>query len=85
MGPHSGECGNYAQRNPETEGFLLQWGRTLESAEMTMLFRIRFAAWKASMGPHSGECGNRPTKRGRVRKRLLQWGRTLESAEISET
>jgi len=36
MGPHSGECGNLARRRMLGAYADLQWGRTLESAEITL-------------------------------------------------
>ena len=58
MEPHSYECGNEGHTFPTNKDYLLQWSRTLTSAEMggQHLVGVRLAV--ASMEPHSYECGN---------------------------
>ena len=60
MGPHSFKCGKGTNR---TCGFefnrVLQWGRTLSSAERLKSSIDAFRSSIASMGPHSFKCGKR--------------------------
>ena len=58
MGPHSFKCGKSGLDNAVANpGRLLQWGRTLSSAERRETISC-LAMWRcASMGPHSFKCG----------------------------
>ena len=63
---------------------MLQWGRTLSSAERRHPSAARCVGEKASMGPHSFKCGKEMTSTSTVPMcPRLQWGRTLSSAESS--
>ncbi len=64
---------------------MLQWGRTLMSAESPGKLILKLGAGHASMGPHSDECGiwlDYPIQQVTA---MLQWGRTLMSAESDST
>ena len=62
---------------------LLQWGRTLSSAEVEPSHSPERDAGQASMGPHSFKCGSGTATPGeRDQEAALQWGRTLSSAEV---
>ena len=61
MEPHSYECGNSHRRcHIQYTQALLQWSRTLTSAEISRPSHLLKSDWPASMEPHSYECGNRP-------------------------
>ena len=62
---------------------LLQWGRTLSSAEVDDLRLTPKQCNAASMGPHSFKCGSHAAEPAKRRaSSALQWGRTLSSAEV---
>ena len=62
---------------------MLQWGRTLSSAEVSQSLNHHSGRSVASMGPHSFKCGSNlyfhPLWLSTF---ALQWGRTLSSAEV---
>ena len=58
MGPHSFKCGKLGCKETNiSQAILLQWGRTLSSAESPPVPSRDKARFKASMGPHSFKCG----------------------------
>ncbi len=64
------------------DDMVLQWGRTLSSAERTVNREPGPTTVRASMGPHSFKCGKfTPKQYQALTELLLQWGRTLSSAE----
>ena len=62
---------------------MLQWSRTLTSAEISLHISPLNATQKASMEPHSYECGNSDATYSNGTITRLQWSRTLTSAEMN--
>src|SRR5258705_476838 len=58
MGPRSEERGNWRVDRTSKHCELLQWGRALRSAEMTVVGLTALGTGAASMGPRSEERGN---------------------------
>ena len=82
MGPHSFKCGKLVGAPQRRRGALLQWGRTLSSAERLKRRGEEPELSAASMGPHSFKCGKQKWNESRhIYVQTLQWGRTLSSAE----
>ena len=58
MGPHSFKCGKLEKLDSTTTiKIMLQWGRTLSSAERIVIAAPVNHSQVASMGPHSFKCG----------------------------
>ena len=59
MGPHSFKCGSTVEyKDPGASSSMLQWGRTLSSAEVLTNPGAECVQLNASMGPHSFKCGS---------------------------
>ena len=87
MGPHSFKCGSLISATWNSPILtLLQWGRTLSSAEVVVPLAMTPDMRGASMGPHSFKCGSfKPEAWRSIEVHSLQWGRTLSSAEVGRT
>src|SRR5271169_3028838 len=84
MGPQSFHCGNYAANmTRRLEAMLLQWGRSLSTAETRPLREVRKRIPLASMGPQSFNCGNAEREGAEFVVMVLQWGRSLSTAETA--